>query len=265
MLERDHQESIPQDIYILGQLPRKVSFFSMLIDWVLNGLKGDTCYHSGQRPLSLPTLSDPQSNVSLHRTCQRSRRKIVPCQIILNRQDWTCTMGDLCTRQTFERFSCRIHSQSGIAGSNTGEIVICCPVSLEQQSWNTLQNSFCEQLSPLGFKLFPSLVVDLMHEFELGVLKSVLKHLVQIIYAIDPHKINILNERWALLSTQERHFFTTIDPSSILLGWAILMKRPMSFQVEVEKKIVDSDCYDSFPLPFSSLDCSFSSSSYLER
>ena len=178
MLQLDHQESIPQDIYILGQLPGKVSFFSMLIDWVLNGLKGDTCYHSGQRPLSLPMLSDPQSNVSLHRTCQRSRRKIVLCQIILNRQDQTCAMGDLCTRQTFERFSCRIHSQSGITGSNTGEIVICCPVSLEQQPWNTLQNSFCEQLSSLGFKLFPSLVVDLMHEFELGVLKSVLKHLV---------------------------------------------------------------------------------------
>ena len=169
----------------------------MLIDWVLNSLKGDTCYHLGQRPLSLPMLSDPQSNVSLHRTCQRSCCKIVPSQIILNRQDWTCTTGNLCTQQTFERFSCRIHSQSRIAGSNAGEIVICHLVTLEQQPWNALQNSFCKQLSPLGFKLFPSLVVDLMHEFELGVLKSILKHLFQIIYTIDPHKIDILNKQWA--------------------------------------------------------------------
>ena len=39
------------------------------------------------------------------------------------------------------------------------------------------------------------LVVDLMHEFEYGVLKSVVKHLFRIIYTVDPRNINTLNHR----------------------------------------------------------------------
>ena len=41
-------------------------------------------------------------------------------------------------------------------------------------------------------------MVDLLHKFELGVLKSILKHLHQIVYAVDPHEINILNEQQAM-------------------------------------------------------------------
>ena len=47
----------------------------------------------------------------------------------------------------------------------------------------------------MGFNLYPILVVDFLHEFELGVLKSVLKHLLRIIFAINPRNIDILNER----------------------------------------------------------------------
>ena len=39
----------------------------------------------------------------------------------------------------------------------------------------------------MRFKLFPILVVDLLHEFELGILKSILKHLFRIIFVVDPH------------------------------------------------------------------------------
>ncbi|KIK80123.1 hypothetical protein PAXRUDRAFT_159519, partial [Paxillus rubicundulus Ve08.2h10] len=53
-------------------------------------------------------------------------------------------------------------------------------------------------LSPVGFDLFPALVVDLLHQFELGVLKSVLKHLIQMLYAIDPGLVAMLNERLVL-------------------------------------------------------------------
>ena len=38
-------------------------------------------------------------------------------------------------------------------------------------------------------------MVDFLHEFELGVLKAVLKHLLRIMYAVAPHKFDILNER----------------------------------------------------------------------
>ncbi|KIO10576.1 hypothetical protein M404DRAFT_129392, partial [Pisolithus tinctorius Marx 270] len=56
-------------------------------------------------------------------------------------------------------------------------------------------NTFAERLSPFGFEIFPILVMDLMHEFELGVLKSILKHLIRILYAIDLTLISTLNER----------------------------------------------------------------------
>ena len=61
-------------------------------------------------------------------------------------------------------------------------------------------NTFAERLSPFGFDIFPALVVDLMHEFELGVLKSVLKHLIRILYAIDEDLVSTLNERLVFLT-----------------------------------------------------------------
>jgi len=35
-----------------------------------------------------------------------------------------------------------------------------------------------------------------MHEFELGVLKNVLKHLIRILYVVDPSNVARLNERY---------------------------------------------------------------------
>jgi len=40
------------------------------------------------------------------------------------------------------------------------------------------QNAFSNRLSPLGFNMFEMLVVDLMHEIELGVWKAVFVHLL---------------------------------------------------------------------------------------
>ncbi|KIK72621.1 hypothetical protein PAXRUDRAFT_798128, partial [Paxillus rubicundulus Ve08.2h10] len=57
-------------------------------------------------------------------------------------------------------------------------------------------NAFVDRLSPLGFDLFPALVVDLLHEFELGILKSVLKHLTRILFSIDPSQVWTLNDRF---------------------------------------------------------------------
>ncbi|KIK35833.1 hypothetical protein CY34DRAFT_35436, partial [Suillus luteus UH-Slu-Lm8-n1] len=57
-------------------------------------------------------------------------------------------------------------------------------------------NSFVDRLSPFGFDLFPVLVVDLLHEFELGILKAVMTHLMRLLYAVDPRKITTINERY---------------------------------------------------------------------
>lgn len=45
------------------------------------------------------------------------------------------------------------------------------------------QNAFSERLGCLGFNLFVMLVVDLMHEFELGVWKALFTHLIRILSA----------------------------------------------------------------------------------
>lgn len=38
-------------------------------------------------------------------------------------------------------------------------------------------------------------VPDLLHEFELGVWKSVFTHLIRILYAVGSDKVSLLNER----------------------------------------------------------------------
>lgn len=43
---------------------------------------------------------------------------------------------------------------------------------------------FAEKLSPFGLDPYAMLVVDILHEFELRVWKSVFSHLVRILYAI---------------------------------------------------------------------------------
>ncbi|KAG1832626.1 hypothetical protein DFJ58DRAFT_671044 [Suillus subalutaceus] len=55
-------------------------------------------------------------------------------------------------------------------------------------------NSFVDRLSLLDFNLFPAIVVDLLHEFELGTLKAVMIHLMWLLFAVDPQKIDIINE-----------------------------------------------------------------------
>lgn len=46
----------------------------------------------------------------------------------------------------------------------------------------TLQSAFISALDKFGLNFFSLFVVDLMHEFELGVWKATLTHLVRILY-----------------------------------------------------------------------------------
>lgn len=46
----------------------------------------------------------------------------------------------------------------------------------------TSQSAFISALDKFGLDFFSLFVVDLMHEFELGVWKAVLTHLIQILY-----------------------------------------------------------------------------------
>lgn len=47
------------------------------------------------------------------------------------------------------------------------------------------QNAFSERLSPFKFNLFPMFVVDLLHEIEIGVWRSLFIHLLRILHCGD--------------------------------------------------------------------------------
>lgn len=68
------------------------------------------------------------------------------------------------------------------------------------------KNVFMERLSPLGFNLFPIIVVDFMHEFELGVVKNILTHLLRILHCVDPSQVALLNERYAKCTSCSEKF-----------------------------------------------------------
>ena len=60
-----------------------------------------------------------------------------------------------------------------------------------------LQNAFSAffEKSTVKFDVFLMLVVDLMHEVELGVWKALLTHLIQILYAIGAPAVNAFNNK----------------------------------------------------------------------
>jgi hypothetical protein len=58
-----------------------------------------------------------------------------------------------------------------------------------------LQNAFSTRLSKFGFNFYSMFVIDLLHEFELGVWKAVFTHLMRILYAAGGDCIQKLNER----------------------------------------------------------------------
>jgi hypothetical protein len=57
------------------------------------------------------------------------------------------------------------------------------------------QNAFSEKLSHSGFDIFTTLVVDVMHEFEIGVWKNVFIHLLRILKARGASTILELDRR----------------------------------------------------------------------
>ncbi|KAG8749084.1 hypothetical protein FRC12_013578 [Ceratobasidium sp. 428] len=60
-------------------------------------------------------------------------------------------------------------------------------------------NAFSSRLRYLGFDIFDALTVDFLHEFELGVWKSVFLHLLRILHSTSSSSVSILNERFRLI------------------------------------------------------------------
>ncbi|KAI0063164.1 hypothetical protein BV25DRAFT_453896, partial [Artomyces pyxidatus] len=63
------------------------------------------------------------------------------------------------------------------------------------------RNAFSKKLSEYGFDFHEMFVVDLLHEFELGVWKGVFTHLMRLLYAAAGDAIQTLNERYRAMPT----------------------------------------------------------------
>jgi hypothetical protein len=57
------------------------------------------------------------------------------------------------------------------------------------------QNAFSEKLAALGFNMFAMFVVDLMHEWEIGVARALFIHLLRILESLDESLLAEL-DRW---------------------------------------------------------------------
>lgn len=57
------------------------------------------------------------------------------------------------------------------------------------------QNVFSDALGSFGFNIFIALVVDLLHEVELGVWRMLLLHLLRILTSLDKDLIHELDRR----------------------------------------------------------------------
>jgi hypothetical protein len=58
-----------------------------------------------------------------------------------------------------------------------------------------IQSAFSIRLSQYGFNYYSMFVVDLLHEFELGVWKAIFMHLLRVLYAEGQDMTQIMNVR----------------------------------------------------------------------
>ncbi|TFK50717.1 hypothetical protein OE88DRAFT_1630361 [Heliocybe sulcata] len=72
---------------------------------------------------------------------------------------------------------------------------------LRRESLVPTSNAFSEKLAPFGFNVFSMFVVDLLHEFELGVWKVVFTHLIRILHSCGGESIQSLNQRFRCVPT----------------------------------------------------------------
>jgi hypothetical protein len=85
-----------------------------------------------------------------------------------------------------------------LKGESLVPTLVCFGNALSKHYLNNLfqfQSAFTEKLGPFGFDHFKMLLVDLMHEFELGVWKALFIHLLRILNALDKAEVHELDHR----------------------------------------------------------------------
>ncbi|KAG9120429.1 hypothetical protein FRC07_004081 [Ceratobasidium sp. 392] len=72
---------------------------------------------------------------------------------------------------------------------------------LQPSSYVPTMNAFSQRLLPLGFDFFKMFTVDLLHEIELGVWKSLLTHLLRILHGCGSNAVAKFNQRFRQVPT----------------------------------------------------------------
>ncbi|KAG1820998.1 uncharacterized protein BJ212DRAFT_1478103 [Suillus subaureus] len=90
---------------------------------------------------------------------------------------------------------------------------------LKPHSWVPTLNTFSDRLGPLGFNIFWVLMVNLLHEFEIGVWKSLFIHLLCIILAHDKSLIHKLDKRYRQTPTFGQATIQKFSANSSEMKW----------------------------------------------
>ena len=61
-----------------------------------------------------------------------------------------------------------------------------------------MQNAFGERLSRFNFNPYEMLVVDPLHELDVGIWKEIFLHLIRTLYATQPDNVAVLDHRYVL-------------------------------------------------------------------
>lgn len=83
------------------------------------------------------------------------------------------------------------------------------------------QNAFLEKLGSLKFNPFPMFVVDLLHEVELGMWKSLFIHLLRILHAQDKNLVHKLDSRYSRILVSQKRIL--LNPYHLDSDWFLLL------------------------------------------
>ena len=102
------------------------------------------------------------------------------------------------------------------------------------------KNSFADALGAFGFDIYRALTVDLLHEFELGIFKSVFKHLLRLLHAINPmsgtSSVATLDARYVLCTV-----YHTEPSSSCFFGPGFVKFHPLEKMQSVDFLLVSQE------------------------
>ncbi|KAG2054377.1 hypothetical protein BDR06DRAFT_982438 [Suillus hirtellus] len=172
-----------------------------------------------------------------------------PCPRCLIPTMWLQNLGMSCDRQQHSMLAWSNVSRSQpiatarnlIYKKNLGVDSMAVKALLKPDLWVLNSNVLSDNLSPFGFKVFAVLVIDLLHEFELGIWHMLLIHLLRILTALNRDLVHELDRRYRQCSIPvfegllpDAHNKILLDLLFIMAHWHGLAKLRMHSDLTLE-------------------------------